>query len=360
MKAKKRKRLQNNIKKQTTVFHPPGTIEYTGRFSQVPTTISQIQYTSDSFEEKLNIQPDGIQFEAKKQNTWIQIEGYNNTDTLLSISKKCGLTMLQLEDMVTVSQRPKIEVVENGILIILKIVDANAENASQFIHCSLLLTQNYVVSFQEVSSPIFEHLKERIKNKLGKIRQKGIDYLFYALLDIVIDNYYSIIEEYSAHLEEIEDHLLALKQSDYMLEEIHYLKRELQNFSKIVRPLKDVVSKLEKFSTDYFEKTTTVYLEDVTDHIVQINEITENNREMVRSLMDLYMSSVSNKMNEIMKVLTIMSSIFIPLTFIAGIYGMNFDFMPELHLKYGYFYSLGAMAIITLVLILYFKRRKWL
>lgn len=357
---KKQNPKKTGKRQRAIINHPPGTVLYSGKYTDEPTSIASIQYTLDDIQIKETIQSKAdCKLTGPDEVQWIEITGFNHPKTLTEWGKFFGLTMLQLEDIVTVNQRPKMEEFDDGIFIVLKLAQLTPQGKLTFSHFSLLLSQQRVVSFQETESTLFDPLKERIKRKLGRIREGRADYLLYAILDIIIDNYYSAIENLSTDLEEIEDDLLSKDYDENTLEKIHFLKKEILKFARIARPIKDITNRLEKTNSPLIEKKTTIYIQDLVDHITQINEITENSREMVWSLMEIYMSGASNKMNEIMKVLTIMSSIFIPLTFIAGIYGMNFEFMPELHLKYGYYYSLGAMVIIVLLLIRYFKRKNW-
>lgn len=224
----------------------------------------------------------------------------------------------------------------------------------------MVMGKDYVLTFQEAEGDVFSDLRERLEHGKGRIRGVGADYLMFAILDAVVDNYFSVIEYLSNKVELLEDKLFDKKEHPDIAEEIQQLKKEILKIRKAVVPLREVVNRLEKIDYTIIEERTNKYIRDLYDHIIQVNESVEIYREMIWSLMDMYMTTISNKMNEVMKVLTIMASIFIPLTFMAGIYGMNFDHMPELHLRYGYYYLWGLMILVFLGLLWYFKRKKWI
>jgi magnesium transporter len=227
-------------------------------------------------------------------------------------------------------------------------------------HVSLVMGKDYVLTFQEAEGDVFGDLRERLEHGRGRIRTAGADYLMFAILDAVVDNYFTVIEFLSNKVELLEDKLFGDTEDPSITEEIQDLKKEILKIRKAVVPLREVVNRLEKIETPLIEERTNKYIRDLYDHIIQVNESVEIYRDMIWGLMDMYMTTISNKMNEVMKVLTIMASIFIPLTFMAGIYGMNFDYIPELHIKYGYFYLWGAMILVFLGMLWYFKRKKWL
>jgi magnesium transporter len=227
-------------------------------------------------------------------------------------------------------------------------------------HISMVMGKDYVLTFQEAEGDVFSDLRERLEHGKGRIRGAGSDYLMFAILDAVVDNYFTVVEFLSNKVELLEDKLFDNKEDPNITEEIQELKKEILKIRKAVVPLREVINRLEKIESPLIEGRTNKYIRDLYDHIIQVNESVEIYREMIWGLMDMYMTTISNKMNEVMKVLTIMASIFIPLTFLAGIYGMNFDNMPELHYKYSYFYLLGVMVLVFLGMIWYFKRKKWL
>jgi magnesium transporter len=223
-----------------------------------------------------------------------------------------------------------------------------------------VLGDDYVLTFQEADGDVFDGLRERLENSKGRIRNAGADYLMFAILDAVIDNYFSVIEVMSEKIELLEDQLFEDEVEDDITKDIQELKKEILKIRRAVFPLREVINRLEKTETPLIEERTNNYIRDLYDHIIQVSESVDIYREMIWGLMDMYMTTISNKMNEVMKVLTIMASIFIPLTFMAGIYGMNFEYIPELHFKYGYFVLWGAMILVFVGMLIYFKRKKWL
>jgi len=227
-------------------------------------------------------------------------------------------------------------------------------------HVSMVLGKDYVLTFQEAEGDVFGDLRERLEHGKGRIRGAAADYLMFAILDAVVDNYFTVIEFLSNKIEVLEDKLFDDKEDKHITLEIQDLKKEILKIRRAVMPLREVVNRLEKIENPLIRPRTHKYISDLYDHIIQVNESVEIYREMIWGLMDMYMTTISNKMNEVMKVLTIMASIFIPLTFLAGIYGMNFDYIPELHLRYGYFYLWGVMILVFFGLLWYFKRKKWL
>jgi magnesium transporter len=225
---------------------------------------------------------------------------------------------------------------------------------------SLVLGKNYVLTFQESEGDVFDTIRDRLRHAKGRIRTLKSDYLLYAIIDAVVDNYFSIIETLGNKVEDLETDLFAGEAKDNINIEVQQLKREILKVRRAIFPLREVINRIEKIDHQLILKRTITYFRDIYDHLIQVSENIDIYREMIWSLMDMYMTTISNRMNEVMKVLTIMSSIFIPLTFLAGIYGMNFEFIPELKYRYGYFVLLGVMLLMFIALLFYFKRKKWL
>ena len=270
-----------------------------------------------------------------------------------------NLHPLVLEDIVNTDQRSKMESFEDYIFIVLKIPFYDEQNSEIKIEqVSLVLGSNFVISFQEIENPIFNPVKERLKNPKSSIRKYGADYLAYCLIDIIIDNHFSIIENLEKDVESIEEDLL-MNPSKETLQAIHKLKREMIFLRNSVWPLREVISSLERTESELIKKTTEIYLRDAYDHTIQVIESIETLREMITGMLDVYLSSVSNQLNKIMMLLTIIGTIFIPLTFITGIYGMNFKYMPELYWRWSYPLVLFVMLIIGISMLIYFKRKKW-
>lgn len=303
---------------------------------------------------------DALLQKEKEGISWVNIHGLNHVKEIEEFGKHYGLHPLIMEDIVNTQQRPKIDGYKNYIFVVVKMLYHNEQNEFVKEHVSLVLGKNYLLTFQESDGDVFNGVRERITNASGRIRNSGSDYLLYALLDAVVDHYFVIVDAMSDKIEALEEMLFLEEKQEDITQDIQELKREVLRIRKAVYPLREVINRLEKSDHELIDRKTHNYLRDLQDHITQISENIEIYREMAWSLMDMYMTSISNKMNEVMKVLTIMASIFIPLTFIAGIYGMNFDFMPELHVKYAYFYLWGVMIFVFCGMLWYFKRKKWL
>lgn len=224
---------------------------------------------------------------------------------------------------------------------------------------SLIIGSNYLISFQEDEGDVFDLIRERIRTDRGRIRKMGSDYLAYSLIDAIVDNYFTVLEKIGESIEDIEDELIK-NPTPEILQKIHTLKRELIFLRKSVWPLRELISRLERWESQLIDKSIDIYLRDVYDHTIQVIDALETFRDMLSGMLDIYLTSASNRMNEVMKVLTIIATIFIPLTLVAGIYGMNFKYMPELDSPWGYPMVYVVMLIISLVMLIYFRRKKWL
>ncbi|OAB78272.1 magnesium/cobalt transporter CorA [Cochleicola gelatinilyticus] len=339
----------------------PGTVTYTGKKESMVTKVEIIDYSRDHYKriDSENIE-DAFSFESSKHITWININGLNNTSEIERLGEYYNLHPLIQEDIVTTNQRPKMDEYEDYLFIVFKMLHYNDDGEFINEHVSMVVGKDYVTTFQEADGDVFDGLRDRLENAKGRVRSAGADYLMFALLDAVVDNYFSVIETLSTKIEFIEDQLFDDKVEDDITQDIQILKKEILRIRRAVVPLREVINRLEKTDTELIEPRTQNYIRDLYDHIIQVSESVDIYREMIWGLMDMYMTTISNKMNEVMKVLTIMASIFIPLTFMAGIYGMNFEYIPELQIKYGYFYLWGAMILVFFGLLYYFKRKKWL
>jgi magnesium transporter len=349
------------IRKPIIHNEAPGTVTYTGRKANISTKIEIIDYSKDHYNrvDSENIE-DAFGFETSEHITWINVNGLNNTKEIERLGEYYNLHPLIQEDIVTTNQRPKMDEYEDHLFIVFKML--HYSDGGEFIseHVSMVVGQDYVTTFQEADGDVWDSLRDRLENSKGRVRNAGADYLMFALLDAIVDNYFSVIETLSGKIETIEDQLFEDRVEDDIAQEIQLLKKEILRIRRAVVPLREVINRLEKTDTSLIETKTQNYIRDLYDHIIQVSESVDIYREMIWGLMDMYMTTISNKMNEVMKVLTIMASIFIPLTFMAGIYGMNFEYMPELKLRYGYFYLWGAMIVVFCGLLWYFKRKKWL
>lgn len=360
-KRKTRNKWLPNKKPKTFKNLSPGTVAYTGKKQAAVTELEIMDYSKDEFHKiETNNVEDGFKFKGTDLITWINVNGLNHANEIIKLGNHFGLHVLIQEDIVSTYQRPKIDEYNEYLFIVFKMLryGDNGEFLSE--HVSLVLGKDYVLTFQEADGDVFDGIRERIKLPAGRIRNFGPDYLMFALLDAVVDNYFSVLEFLSVKIEELEDQLFETKVERDISQDIQDLKKEILKIRRAVVPLREVISKLDKMESPLIEERTQTYIKDLYDHIIQVTESVDLHREMIWGLMDMYMTTISNKMNEVMKVLTIMASIFIPLTFMAGIYGMNFDHMPELHLRHGYYYLWGAMILVFLVMLFYFKRKRWL
>ena len=340
---------------------PPGELIHIGERKTEKVKITVIDYSTDKFQEKeIKKAEDCFPFKRKPTITWINIDGLHQIDVIEKIGECFEIHPLVLEDILNTDQRPKIEDFEKYIFIVLKML--YTDEKTHEIHSeqvSLILGNNFVISFQESIGDVFDTIRERIRNSKGRIRKMGADYLAYGLIDAIVDNYFIILEKIGEKIEGIENEIVA-NPTPEKLQTIHNLKREMIYLRKSVWPLREVISGLQRGESKLVKKPTHIYLRDLYDHTIQVIDTIETFRDMTSSMLDIYMSSVSNKMNEVMKVLTIFAAIFIPLTFIAGVYGMNFQYMPELDWQWGYFAALFVMLMVGVFLLFYFRRKKWL
>jgi magnesium transporter len=339
----------------------PGTLVHVGEKKVEKVRIRMIDYDEASLEEReLKTVDECVPYKDKPTVTWINIDGLHDVGVIEKIGINFGLHPLVLEDIVHTEQRPKMEDFENYIFIVTKMLSYDEEeNQIRKEQFSLVLGQNYIITFQERVGDAFELVRDRIRKGKGRIRKRGPDYLAYALIDAVVDHYFLLLEKLGEKVESLEKELIA-NPSPETLQTIHHIKRELIFLRKSIWPLREVIRGLERGESGLVDEKTTVFLRDVYDHTIQVIDMVEALRDMVSGMLDVYLSSVSNKMNEVMKVLTIIATIFIPLTFIAGIYGMNFEFMPELKWHWAYPIVWVIIIAIGITMLFYFKRKKWL
>jgi len=340
---------------------PPGTLVHVGDTHEAESRITVIDYSKENIEERIIGSIDEI-LPCLDSNTvtWLNIEGLKDIIPIESVGRILNIHPLVLEDILNTHQRPKFEEHDNYLYIVLK--SLSVENSTLSIgyeQISILMLNNLVVTFKEKKDDIFIPLMQRLKNGKGRIRNMGSDYLTYAVLDTIVDQMFFIIDSIDEIIETTEEHLLVNPTSG-SLSAIQQIKRELIYIRKSISPLREVLAAIPRSDSPLIQEKTHIYFRDVYDHVLRITETIESHRDMLTGLLDIYMSSVSNKMNEVMKVLTVFASIFIPLTFIAGIYGMNFEYMPELKWKWAYPTLWIAFILIPIVLIIYFKRKKWL
>ncbi|MBN2181617.1 MAG: magnesium/cobalt transporter CorA [Sedimentisphaerales bacterium] len=360
----KTKQIRRHYKKAGL---PPGTLIHIGERKMESVRITVIDYDENGFQEKqVSKIEDCFEFKKTPTVTWINIDGLHDVEIIEKIGNHYDFHPLVLEDILHTGQRPKFEDLENYLFIVLMMLRFDDDSQSIISEqVSLVLGRNFVISFQENVGDVFEQIRDRIRNAKGKIRKMGSDYLMYALLDAIVDSYFGILEKLGEKIESMEEELVS-DPNEKTLKQIHVLKREMIYLRKSVWPLRELISGIERNESNLIQKATGAYLRDVYDHTIQVIDTVESFRDMVSGMLDIYLSSISNRMNAVMKVLTIIATIFIPLTFIAGIYGMNFKTdvspwnMPELGWKWGYPAVLLLMLIVTGIMIYYFKKKKWL
>jgi magnesium transporter len=352
--------LIKNLKGQIAkIGEPPGTLIYTGESAHA-TKISLIQYDSSSstIDEKEDIDFLLSNISKKKVN-WLKIVGLSKVDWIEKIGIHFNIHPLTLEDILNVEQQPKFEEHDNYVFLTFKILEYSESTENiEHIHFAIIRTGDTLISFQERSHPIFDLLIERILKQKGAIRSRPVSYLTYRLVDISVDYYYHIINQFSTRIAELETALLESPKKEQIHEILHY-KKQLLVLKKSIDPWKDTQRTILNLDSQSWPENERVYINDVFDHLNQIIAHLSAFNENLRSLTDLYMSIVSNKMNEVMKTLTIVATIFIPLTFLAGIYGMNFSNMPELEWPNGYFYTLGIMGVTGIIMFIYMKLKHW-
>jgi magnesium transporter len=339
----------------------PGTLVHVGKEATAKVKIRVMNYDAERVEEKqLNSVKEILPYIKNRTVAWIDVDGVHNLDVIDDIGKYLDVHPLTMEDIANTNQRPKIENFGDHIFIVVKMLSYD-ENLDQIDveQVSILLGQHFVISFQERETDIFNSVRERIRKGGGRLRSMGPDYLAYALLDVIVDNYFIIIEKIADRIESLETQIIANPETK-TLGIIHNLKRELIFFRKSVWPLREAIAFLEREETSLISDKTIFFLKDVHDHTMQIIDTTETLRDIISGMQDLYLSSVSNRMNEIMKILTIIATLFIPLTFIVGLYGMNFKFMPELEWHWGYLFVWIIILAVALAMMFYFRRKKWL
>jgi magnesium transporter len=338
---------------------PPGTLFYNGEHKNERIKITLIEFNeTEFFEEEFYDLSHCIEHVKPNMIKWMNIEGVHKTELIEKIGQIYGLHPLTLEDIVHIDQRPKFEEYENYLLTIMKMISYSDEVEAEQL--SIILKDSTVISFQEpTGGDAFDIIRERLRQSKGRVRKLGADYLYYALMDAVVDCYFNAIEKIGDKVERIEEEIMnqPRKQS---LNELYRIKREVIYLRKQVWPLRDMINNLIRSETTLITTNTHLFLRDIQDHSTRIIEAVEIYRDLLSGIMDIYLSTNANKMNEVMKMLTIISTIFIPVTFISSVYGMNFDYMPELRSPYGYAGVLLVMLIVIVSLVIYFKRKKWL
>jgi len=338
----------------------PGSLVHVGEHRDEPSRLSLIHYDEQQLEEVETVAvADVLNRKGAPGTTWINLDGIHDIPVFEALGLGFGLHPLALEDILNTDHRPKCEEFDESLLLILKMLHFDAEHERvQAEQVSLVLGAGYVLTFQERSGDVFDAVRERLRRHKGRIRSRAADYLAYALVDSIVDSYYHILERLGEAIADLEEELAGTPDRE-MLNRIHQLKGEVMLVRRAVWPLRDLVSVLQRDESHLVSDDTRLYLRDLYDHTIQVLDTVEIYRETLAGLLDLYLSSLSQRTNDVMQVLTIMATLFIPLTFIVGVYGMNFDHMPELHWRYGYFGVWGVMVGCVVGMGVYFKRKDW-
>lgn len=338
---------------------PPGSLVHVGRRHSETVRISAMDYSQAGMEERtLSTVGECLPFRDTATVTWINVEGLHDVGIVAAIGNLFDIHSLTLEDVLNTNQRPKFENLGHHFFIVVRMIYQTTDDivAEQV---SMVVGPNFVITFQEAPGDVFEPVRDRIRSGKGKIRRMGSDYLAYALLDAVVDGYFPVLESLGDDVEHTEDSLMSSPDTE-TLQAIYRLRNEMIFLRRSVWPLRELVAGLARDDSPLIQEGTQRFFRDVYDHVVNVIDTIDSYRELVSGMLDTYLSSVSNRMNEVMKVLTIIATIFIPLTFIAGVYGMNFQHMPELGWRWAYPAVWGVMAGIAISMVAYFRRRRWL
>lgn len=341
---------------------PPGSLIHIGEKKKEEVKITVIDYDEGNFQEKVIAEiQECFTFKDKPSVTWINVDGIHKVEIPEKLGECYGFHPLIIEDILNTDQRPKMEDFGDYIYIVLKMLNLDSRTNSIISEqISLILGPNFVISFQEgPEGDVFNPVRERLRAGKGKIRKMGADYLAYSIIDSVVDNYFIILEKLGEKIESLEERLVT-NPTGNVLREIHNLKREMLFLRKSVWPLREVISTMAKGESSLIHPSTGIYLRDIYDHTIHVVDTIETFRDMVSGMLDIYLSSISNRMNAVMKVLTIIATIFMPLTFLAGVYGMNFKNMPELEWKFGYPMIVLVMLIVAVIMLYFFRKKKWI
>lgn len=348
-------------KKQRKVGLSPGSVIYTGKNSTQEAFVRISRYDKDHINEVYADNFNAELFRTKdEEKIWVDVLGLNHTELISKIGEQFHLHPILIENVVDVEQRPKFEEYENSILLIFDSLHFDEVSHSiQIFQNAIVFGKYFLISFQENENDAFSKIRERINQVIGRMRTQGPDYLAYAIVDSQVDSYYLVMDKIEEEIELLESNIDDSSESN-IRQTILHLKKELMTVRKSIQPLREALGKMSKTDSPYLEHTTSLFIRDVYDHTVYLMELTENFKDMLSSIYDLYVAQISMRMNNIMKALTIVSSIFIPLSFIASLYGMNFKYMPELENHYGYFIVLGCMFCLFVGMLIYFKKKGWL
>jgi len=338
---------------------PPGTLVHIGEKKTDKVTITAFNYAGDRCDVRRDVLPDELAPPTDESITWVDVGGVHKVDILETFGKQFQLHPLLLEDIANTDQRPKLDDYETCLFLVMKMLSVTDRQDIVVEQVSFVLGRNFVISFQENGTDAFTPVRDRLRGGKGRLRQSGADSLLYALVDAIVDQYFEVLEVLGEKIEVLQDLVISDPKPE-TLHRIHTLKRQLLFLRRAVWPLREAANNLSRSDSPFLQESTKVFFRDVYDHVIQIVDTIETLREMVSAGLDIYLSSISYRLNAVMKVLTIITTIFMPLTFIVGIYGMNFEHMPELKWEWGYPLVLGIMAAIAIAMLGFFKGKKWI
>ena len=349
------------IKRSRKTGLPPGSLVHIGPERAEKTRITVLDYDAERVEEReIHTVEELAPYVGKPSVTWIDVVGIHEPKVIEQIGCQFQIHPLLMEDIMNTTQRPKIDDLGKYICLILKMITFDETVMELRIEqLSLVFSDDFVLSFQESESGIFKPLRDRIRNSLGRIRKMGTDYLAYSIMDGVVDHYFVVMEQMGEKIDSLENDVVANPKRE-TLRGVQRLRDEILLVRRSVWPLREVISLLERAESPLVDKSSSFFFRDVYEHTIQVMDTVDTYRDILSGMFDIYLSSISNRLNEVMKVLTIIATIFMPLTFLAGVYGMNFEHMPELKWQYGYFMLWGVMIVIALTMLSYFRKRKWI
>jgi len=353
--------VKGGIKRSRKSGLPPGSLVHIGPERTEKTRITVVDYGEGHFEEReIQSAAELAPYCGKSTVTWVDVVGIHDPRVIGEIGAQFRIHPLLMEDIMNTTQRPKIDDLGKYICLIVKLIRCDDTAGELRIEqLSLVFNDDVVLSFQESDSGIFRPLRERIRNGFGRVRSMGTDYLVYSLLDAAVDHYFVVMEKMGEKIDRLEDEVVAAPKRD-TLRGVQQLRDEILLVRRSVWPLREVVSLLERAESPLIDKTTAIYFRDVYEHTIQVMDTVDTYRDILSGMFDIYLSSISNRLNEVMKVLTIIATLFMPLTFLAGGYGMNFEHMPELKWRYGYFLVWAVMIAVALGMLVFFRRKKWI
>jgi magnesium transporter len=353
--------MKRFFRKPGSVGHAPGSLVPIAKMEQQPLKLTLFEYGPEMpvQERQAHTGSECVPFDSQIPVTWLNVEGSHQIETLEEIGSRLKIHPLTLEDILDTSQRPKMEDFDQYLFLEINMLLWDQDHSQiQAEQVSLILGENYVITFQEYEKDVFDPVRKRLREGKSRLIRLGADYLAYSLMDAIVDHYFIVLENLGEQIEFLEEELVT-DPDPGTLQSIHELKRELIFLRKSVWPLREVISALERGESPLFHESSLIYLRDVYDHTIQVIDTIETFRDMVSGMLDIYLSSISNRMNEVMKVLTIIATVFIPLSFIVGLYGMNFSYMPELQWKWGYFGVWVIIITVVVGMLAYFRHRKW-